>query len=147
MKLLSSLFLTVALLISTQVSAIEIKPATCPNGYAELETKFWNKLIGEATEGTEDVLDSIEVNCAIFIPAVPVKEFQNFAMLSYVFTQYPDVIVPWAMDNPHTTFIIRGRITEDRRVEFVKMMYYDNGNLVISTVLISVNKKRLDNAT
>jgi len=146
MRLLSSIFLALALLVSTQASAFDAQSAICPTEYNELENKFWTKLIEDATRGSEDTLDSIIVKCVIINPPITIEEFKNLSMIGGVFLNYPDVIIPWTTYGDMGIFIVRGRITEDRRIEFVKMMYYGNGNLVISTVLISVNIGRLGDA-
>jgi hypothetical protein len=147
MRLLSSIFLTLALLVSTQVYAFDVQKANCPAAYNELENKFWTKLIEDATKGTEDKLDSIIVRCAVVNPPITVEEFKSLSMAGSIFLQYPDVVIPWTLYGDGGIFIVRGRITESRQIEFVKMMYYANGNLVISTALISVNIGRLGDAT
>ena len=147
MRLLSSIFLTLALLVSTQASAFDVQKAVCPAEYDELENKFWTKLIEDATKGTQDKLDSIIIRCAVVNPPITAEEFKSLSMAGNVFLQYPDVIIPWTVYDGMGVFIVRGRITEDRKIEFVKMMYYGNGNLVISTVLISVNLRRSGDET
>ena len=146
MKLLSSFFLTLALLVSTQAYAFDVQQATCPTMYTELENKFWTKLIGDATKGTEDTLDRIMIRCVIVSPPITIEEFKSLSMAGSAFLQYPDVIIPWTIYGDGGIFIVRGRVTEDKRIEMLKMMYYTNGNLVISSALVSVNEGRLKDA-
>jgi len=113
------LILIGCLFVSSNLFAMDIFDATCPEKVYTLGRAYWEEMVKGPGRG--DKILGIDTSCYVIKPPISYQEFQNLESLKKVLTLYPDVIVPWSVEGTMIVSVHGTSNAEARTVTFLEI--------------------------